>query len=79
MDGEELKTEGEPVAQEVALTENKTDPKDTAGVAAEKRKRRQDLDFNHLLNHNHNKLLNHHHSHSLTCFNCKYSAIEGKR
>lgn len=55
MDGEEFKTEEEPVAQKVALTENKTEPKDTGGVAAEKRKRRQDLDFNRLLNHNHNK------------------------
>lgn len=71
MDGEKLKTEEEPVAQKVALTENKTEPKDTGGVAAEKRKRRQDLDFNRLLNHNHNKLLNHYHSHSLTLFNCK--------
>lgn len=38
MDGEELKTKEEPVAQKVALTENKTEPKDTGGVAAEKRK-----------------------------------------
>lgn len=38
MDGEELKTEGEPVAQKVALAENKTEPKDTGGLQLRKGK-----------------------------------------
>lgn len=38
MDGEELKTEEEPVAQKVALTENKTEPKDKGGLQLKKGK-----------------------------------------
>ena len=39
MDGEELKTEEEPAAKKVALTENKTEPKDTGGCSWEKEKK----------------------------------------
>ena len=38
MDGEELKTEGGPVAQKVALTKNKTEPKDKGGLQLRKGK-----------------------------------------
>lgn len=38
MDGEELKTEKEPVAKKVALTENKTEPKDIVGLQLRKGK-----------------------------------------
>lgn len=38
MDGEELKTEEEPAAKKVALTENKTEPKDTGGLQLRKGK-----------------------------------------